>query len=153
MANPSSKVGKIFENDFYKSCPEDMILVRLKDGKGYGKNPCDYILLSKDKGIMLELKTTKEKRLPKANIREHQLEILGAVAQMGIPAYFVINFREYDETYAIRADIIKKEFETGIKSIPIKWFRDNYKPIKQYKKRTRWRYEYGNSSFDDRSII
>lgn len=142
MANPSSKVGKAFESDFYKSCPEDMLLVRLKDGKGYGKNPCDYILLTRNQGYMLELKTTKEKRLPKANIREHQLEVLGTVAEIGIPAYFVVNFRTYDETYVVDAGVIKKEFEGGKKSLPIQWFRDNLTPLKQTKKRTRWRYEY-----------
>lgn len=66
MANVSSKVGKAFENDFAKSCPDNMLLVRLKDGKGYGKNPADYILLSKHAGYLLELKTTKEKRLTKS---------------------------------------------------------------------------------------
>ena len=101
MTNKSSQVGKNFEADFANSCPDDMVLVRLKDGKGYGKNPCDFILLTKDKGYMLELKTTKEKRLPKSNIREHQLEILSTVERMEIPAYFVINFRTYDETYVI----------------------------------------------------
>ena len=72
MANVSSKVGKIFEQDFYNSCPDNMLLIRLKDGKGYGRNPCDYILLTRFAGYMIELKTTKEKRLPKANIRDHQ---------------------------------------------------------------------------------
>ena len=142
MANKSSQVGKAFEADFANSCPDDMVLVRLKDGKGYGKNPCDFILLSKDRGYMLELKTTKEKRLPKSNIREHQLDILSTVEQMGIPAYFVINFRTYEETYVVGAYTIKKEFDTGKKSIPLDWFRENHTPLKQHKKRTRWRYDY-----------
>ena len=142
MTNKSSQVGKNFETDFANSCPDDMVLVRLKDGKGYGKNPCDFILLTKDKGYMLELKTTKEKRLPKSNIREHQLEILSTVERMDIPAYFVINFRTYDETYVIGANEIKQVFDSGKKSIPLDWFRENHTPLKQHKKRTRWRYDY-----------
>ena len=141
MANVSSKVGKIFEQDFYNSCPDNMLLIRLKDGKGYGKNPCDYILLTRFAGYMIELKTTKEKRLPKANIRDHQLAILSEASKLGLHAYFIINFRSFDETYIIAGDALEKAFK-GVKSIPIQWFRDNCKRINQTKKRTRWRYEY-----------
>lgn len=141
MANISSKVGKAFENDFARSCPDNMLLVRLKDGKGYGKNPADYILLSKHAGYLLELKTTKEKRLPKANIREHQLVILSEASKLGLHAYFIINFRTFDETYLVPGNVLEQAFE-GKKSIPIQWFRDNCRRIEQYKKRTRWRYEY-----------
>lgn len=141
MANVSSKVGKIFEQDFYNSCPDNMFLIRLKDGKGYGRNPCDYILLTRFAGYMIELKTTKEKRLPKSNIRDHQLVILSEASKLGLHAYFIINFRSFDETYIIAGDVLEKAFE-GVKSIPIQWFRDNCKRINQTKKRTRWRYEY-----------
>ena len=141
MGSVSKTVGRNFEQDFYKSCPENMLLVRLKDGKGYGKNPADYILLSRHGGYLLELKTTKEKRLPRANIRDHQLVILSEASKAGLHAYFIINFRSFDETYLIAGDTLEKEFE-GKKSIPIQWFRDNCKQIPQYKKRTRWRYEY-----------
>ena len=141
MGSVSKTVGRNFEQDFYNSCPDNMLLIRLKDGKGYGKNPCDYVLLSKIAGYMIELKTTKEKRLPKANIRDHQLAILSEASKLGLHAYFIINFRSFDETYIIAGDELEKAFE-GVKSIPIQWFRDNCKRIKQTKKRTRWRYEY-----------
>ena len=141
MASVSKTVGRNFEQDFYKSCPDNMLLIRLKDGKGYGKNPCDYILISKMAGYLLELKTTKEKRLPKSNIRDHQLAILSEASKLGLHAYFIINFRSFDETYIVAGDVLEKAFE-GVKSIPIQWFRDNCKRINQTKKRTRWRYEY-----------
>ena len=141
MGSVSKTVGRNFEQDFYNSCPDNMLLIRLKDGKGYGKNPCDYVLVSKVAGYMIELKTTKEKRLPKANIRDHQLNILSEASKLGLHAYFIINFRSFDETYIIAGDTLEKAFE-GVKSIPIQWFRDNCKRIKQTKKRTRWRYEY-----------
>ena len=141
MANTSVAVGKAFEKQWADSCPDDMLLIRLKDGKGYSKNPCDYILLTRFAGYMIELKTTKEKRLPKANIRDHQLAILSEASKLGLHAYFIINFRSFDETYVIAGDTLEKAFE-GVKSIPIQWFRDNCKRINQTKKRTRWRYEY-----------
>ena len=141
MGSVSKTVGRNFEQDFYNSCPDNMLLIRLKDGKGYGKNPCDYILLTRFAGYMIELKTTKEKRLPKANIRDHQLAILSEASKLGLHAYFIINFRSFDETYIIAGDTLEKAFE-GVKSIPIQWFRDNCKRINQTKKRTRWRYEY-----------
>lgn len=142
MANVSSKVGKVFEGDFYKSCPEDMLLIRLKDGKGYGRNPCDFILITRFRGYMLELKTTKEKRLARSNIRDHQLDILSTASSIGIPAYFIVNFREYNETYLLDALDARKYYDTGAKSIPISWFRENCKQITQNKIRTRWRYVY-----------
>ena len=101
-------MGRLLKNDFAKSCPDNMLLVRLKDGKGYGKNPADYILLSKHAGYLLELKTTKEKRLPKANIREHQLVILSEASKLGLHAYFIINFRTFDETYLVPGDVLEQ---------------------------------------------
>lgn len=142
MANVSSKVGKAFEKDFANSCPEEFMLVRLKDGKGYGMNPCDFILLTPYKGIMLELKTTKEKRLARSNIRDHQLEILSMADKLDITSYFVVNFREFDETYLLPAGRAKDYFNTGKKSIPIDWFRENTVRVPQIKKRTRSWYEY-----------
>ena len=141
MGSVSKTVGRNFEQDFYNSCPDSMLLIRLKDGKGYGRNPCDYILLTRFAGYMIELKTTQEKRLPKANIRDHQLAILSEASKLGLHAYFIINFRSFDETYIIAGDALEKAFK-GVKSIPIQWFRDNCKKINQTKKRTRWRYEY-----------
>ena len=117
MANPSVTVGKAFEKQWASSCPDDMLLVRLKDGKGYSKNPADYILLTKHGGYLLELKTTKEKRLPRANVRDHQLEILAEASKQGLHAYFIVNFRTYDETYLISGDTLQQAFE-GKKSIP-----------------------------------
>ena len=141
MGSVSKTVGRNFEQDFYNSCPDNMLLIRLKDGKGYGKNPCDYVLISKIAGYMIELKTTKEKRLPKANIRDHQLAILSEASKLGLHAYFIVNFRTYDETYLISGDTLQQAFE-GKKSIPLEWFRENCRRIVQTKKRTRWRYEY-----------
>ena len=141
MGSVSKTVGRNFEQDFYNSCPDNMLLIRLKDGKGYGKNPCDYVLISKIAGYMIELKTTKEKRLPKANIRDHQLAILSEASKQGLHAYFIVNFRTYDETYLIAGDTLQQAFE-GKKSIPLEWFRENCRRIIQTKKRTRWRYEY-----------
>ena len=42
----------------------------------------------------------------------------------------------------IGANEIKQVFDSGKKSIPLDWFRENHTPLKQHKKRTRWRYDY-----------
>ena len=141
MSSTSSRVGKAFERDFSNSCPDGAMLVRLKDGKGYGKNPADYILLAPNYGCLIELKTTKEKRLPKSNIREHQLAILAEASRQNIGAYFVVNFRTYEETYVVAGDVLADALQ-NVKSLPIQWFRDNAIKIPQTKKRTRYIYDY-----------
>lgn len=135
-------VGKEFETDFSSCCPSEYYLVRLQDGKVTKPNPCDYILLAKGKGIMLELKTTKEKRLPSQNIKPHQLEIMSKChEELDIPAYFVVNFRCCNETYLASAYWVRLKLSRG-KSIPLADFQQECVKIGQSLKRTRYKYDY-----------
>ncbi|WP_331722134.1 Holliday junction resolvase RecU [Alkalithermobacter thermoalcaliphilus] len=107
-------------------------------------NICDFMChnpYSKET-ILMELKSTKQKSLPLSNIKNNQLVgLCNASTYEGVKAYFIINFREVEETYAIEAEKIKDFIEnTDRKSIPIKWCRENGILIEQEKKKSRYRY-------------
>lgn len=92
--------------------------------------------------ILMELKSTKQKSLPLNNIKNNQLVgLCNASTYEGVKAYFIINFRTTEETFAIEAKKVKEFIkETERKSIPIDWCRKNGILIEQEKKRSRYKY-------------
>ena len=144
MGSISNKVGKGFEKDFRNSCPKDVLIFRLKDGKGVGKNPCDYIVYKYPHMYMLELKTVQGKSLPFVNIKPHQLESMNKVWEVyGMVGGFIINFRSVNETYFVDGRKMKSFTETtDKKSFPISWVKDNGILLPQHIKRTRYHYDY-----------
>jgi len=152
------KHGKRFEEDFIKSVPDRCDVTRLKDGGGWSNatnmrftssNPCDFIVFSKqftgsEEGTMykLELKTVKGKSLPFSNIKQHQLDSLCDSWNKGVGAYFVVNFREVNETYLIPAPDMAVLIELSErKSLALAMARKLYMKIEQTIKITRWRYD------------
>lgn len=103
--------GKIFEDDFIKSVPENVYHYRFKDGTAaWGEsdktrfqhnNICDFMLFD-GRLILLELKSHQGKSIPFSCIRDNQLEELSkAEIYNGIIPGFIFNFRDYNETYFV----------------------------------------------------
>lgn len=153
----SKNPGKKFEEDFVRSIPERCDVTRLKDGGGWSNatnmrftsnNPCDFIVFSESEfgtseGTMykLELKSVKGKSLPFGNTKDHQRISLEVSQSKGVWAGFIVNFRDTNETFAIRTSNIAAFMAiTDRKSIPLSWFRDNGKLIKQTLIRVRYKY-------------
>ena len=144
--------GKIFENDFISSVPPTAWHYRLRDTAGTWQggegarfsisNICDFILFNQGNLFLLELKSHKGKSLPFSCIKEKHLEdLVKANEHQGIHSYMVINFRDTEETYAVYAHrILKFMQESGKKSIPISYCRDNGLFIPQEKKKVHYRY-------------
>lgn len=95
-----------------------------------------------NKTIFLELKTTKGKSLPFGNVRENQVKGMKDISTKdNTSSYFIINFREFEETFAIKASEIHFFYYNGKrKSFPIDWCKSNGILIKQELKRTRYKY-------------
>lgn len=151
--------GKRFEEDFIKSFPLDVFTYRLRDSAGAwggdnkntrftASNICDFICHNHHKGetIFMELKSTKQKSLPFSNMKNNQIiGLYNASKYKGIKAYFIINFRVVEETYAIEAIKVKEFIETSDrKSIPIQWCVENGEKIEQKKKISRYSYNLVN---------
>ena len=147
--------GKKFEEDFKKSMDKYNIWnYRLRDSSGSWsnsngsrftpKNICDYIAYSNGELYLLELKSHKGTSLPYTAISDYQLKGLSNIDYPGIKAYFIINMRDKEKTYAIEAQKIKKYIETSErKSIPISFMDDEGVEIKGIKRRTRFEYDVG----------
>lgn len=135
--------GKAFEQDFKISCPEDILILRLIDSS-YGANPCDFIVYEKPYFYMLELKSTKLKRLPKDMISPKQLTSMNLANNVeGVTAGFLVNLREVQETYFINGQTVWNLFQDpNKKSLSLADIRAYGVGIKQIKKRTRYRYDY-----------
>jgi recombination protein U len=106
--------GKVFEENFKKSVPEDAYYLRLHDSSiGFDienstqrfalKSPYDTILFRKGRMYSLELKSVKDGTISYAGsnpkIKEHQINELIKAARYGIIAGFVLNFRNTENTY------------------------------------------------------
>ena len=147
--------GKKFEEDFKKSMDKYNIWnYRLRDSSGSWsnsnesrftpKNICDYIAYNNGGLYLLELKSHKGTSLPYTAISDYQLKGLSNIDYPGIKAYFIINMRDKEKTYAIEAQKIKKYIETSErKSIPISFMDDEGAEIKGIKRRTRFEYDVG----------
>ena len=147
--------GKKFEEDFKKSMDKYNIWnYRLRDSSGSWsnsngsrftpKNICDYIAYNNGGLYLLELKSHKGTSLPYTAISDYQLKGLSNIDYPGIKAYFIINMRDKEKTYAIEAQKIKKYIETSErKSIPISFMDDEGVEIKGIKKRSRYEYDGG----------
>ena len=108
------------------------------------KNICDYIAYNNGGLYLLELKSHKGTSLPYTAISDYQLKGLSNIDYPGIKAYFIINMRDKEKTYAIEAQKIKKYIETSErKSIPISFMDDEGVEIKGIKRRTRFEYDVG----------
>lgn len=137
--------GKLFEEDFKKSIPKDVFTQRLKDDMSGFKgvaNICDYILYRYPYLYLFELKSHKGKSIPFSALREKQYSGLNMVSNFkGVTAGFIFNFRDYNKTYFVDADVLYSYIiAEEKKSFSLKWCEDNGVIIGQKKKRTRYRY-------------
>lgn len=147
----SKNEGKLFEQDFQVSFPSAGFIYRLKDAGGFSKsenkrftinNMCDFLGFYRGFLCCFELKSTKLKSLPIKNIRNNQLvELYEASLKDNVKSYIVINFRTYEETYAVDIKDIKEFYEKmERKSISLDYCREVGIKIEQEKKRVRYKY-------------
>lgn len=137
--------GKAFEGDIFKSIPEGLFKRRIKDDMGGFKgvcNDCDIEIFRKPMLVLMECKSHKGKSIPFTDIRDNQLDGLLKVSGVeGVRTGFIFNFRDYEESYWIKAvDVAKYIMEGSRKSFPIDWCREVGLKVDAVKKRTRYRY-------------
>lgn len=138
--------GKIFEEDIKASFPEGVYVERYKDDTAGFKgvaNPADFRVYKYPFTILVECKSHKGKSLPLSKIRKSQLDgLLDAVRYTGVYGGFLINYRDYVETYYVPVDVLEKFISAGSrKSIPVEWCRLWGQRIEQKKKITRYSYD------------
>ena len=146
IANNSNKIGAKFEDKLTKQfeeyrkekkayifkIPTEFVVLRkgAKIISAYPKkqSPClDYIgILPNGKSIVFEAKTTKNTAsFPLKNIKPYQFELIKEVNHYVDCVFFIIEFRELNETYLVSGNAILdfKENNTR-KSIPYKEFKN-----------------------------
>ena len=152
--------GKKFENDFQKSInKEEVFIHRLKDGatrtgvngemiRLKNKNLCDFILFKGNRLVLVELKSFLGKSMSFTNIKstvdEQQkfiYKLREETKKENVKAFFILNFREYNETYAVDINNFDEFYKmTSKKSISIDEVRQLGIQLFQQKKRTSYRY-------------
>jgi recombination protein U len=146
--------GKKFEEDFKKSVPKEYWIYRFRDGTGnfggtknenvrfQASNICDFEVVTDKFVFLLELKSYKGASISFEAIRDNQIKQMSEIEHSKIKAYFILNFREKEKTYAIEAKKLKEFIESSDrKSIPIQWCIDNGIQIKSAKKKARYSYD------------
>ena len=149
MTNP----GKVFEDSFRKSCPDDMLILRMNDGGGWSNstttrftssNICDFLLFTGYRLFMLELKSLSGKSLPLQNIRENQIKgLLLCGTKPNVKAGFIINFRDINETYYLPAcEVEIFQTQNARKSIPLDYVREFGVLVPQKLIKVKYRYDF-----------
>jgi len=145
--------GKMFEQDFAKSAPEWLEVIRLVDSGGWGKadelrftpsNICDFIAFSEKTHRLykLELKSVAGKSLPFGNINKKKLDKLCEKVTFLIQPSIVINYRKVNQTYLIPAREVQAFMNLGErKSVPLDWADEYGTIIIQTLKRVRYKYD------------
>lgn len=143
--------GKMFEEDFIKSVPENLFHYRLRDlpfhltrnAKYEVNNNIGDFFIMNDNLFILELKSTALSSYPFSNSRENQIKGLAkASTKDGVICGFVINMRKFEETYFLYIDDYIDLLEnSGRKSISIDDLRLRGIRIYQIKKRVRFKYD------------
>lgn len=141
-------VGKVFEEDFINSVPDNIFHFRFRDipyfltktvGYSVNNNPCDFLIFH-EYLYVLELKSCAGTSYPVSNTRDNQVIGLDKYSKMvGVVSGFIINMRKYDETYFLRIQDYKL-ITLSKKSVGIKDLRVYGVRINQILKRTRFRY-------------
>ena len=145
---------KLFEEDFKKSIPKGYWFYRFKDGTGnfggtknenvrfQAHNISDCEVMGKKYLFVLELKSHKGSSIPFNCIRATQLKEMSEINHELVKAYFIFNYRDLENTFAVDVQTVKEYIEkSDRKSIPIKWAMEKGIEIKGIKKKVRFRYE------------
>jgi len=146
--------GKAFEEDFKKSVPEDCFVYRFKDGTAnfngaknenvrfQAKNICDFMVMTKEDLVLMELKSHASVSIPFGCIRNNQIEEMSKIEHPKVKTYFILNFRDLEKTFAIGANELKGYMETSQrKSIPFTWCEEHGIEIIGIKKKVRYKYD------------
>lgn len=146
--------GKLFEEDFKKSVPTECFVYRFKDGTAnfngaknenvrfQAKNICDFMVMTKEYLVLMELKSHASVRIPFSCIRNNQIEEMTKIDHPKIKTYFIFNFRDLETTFAIEAQKIKEYMETAQRSsFPLNWCEENGIKIIGTKKKVRYKYD------------
>ena len=146
IANNSNKIGAKFEDKLTKQfeeyrkekkayifkIPTEFVVLRkgAKIISAYPKkqSPClDYIgILPNGKSIVFEAKTTKNTAsFPLKNIKPYQFELIKEINHYVDCVFFIIEFRELNETYLVSGNAILNFKENNTrKSIPHDEFKE-----------------------------
>lgn len=88
-------------------------------------NICDYIVYNhiNSQLLLLELKTTKQKSMPFANLKKHQIDDLHKASKfVGVFPYFIFEFRAESLCYAILTTEVYNYYnQAERKSFPTEW--------------------------------
>ena len=139
---------KKFEMDFSRTQSDGVLIRRLRDSQyAWNVSLSDYELIWYNKVVFVELKSTKWKSINYEQYfseKQNEMMVEARKANHMVECWFLLNFRSTkdNETYYIdvrKFNKIKKESDR--KSISLKQSRKHWKPIKSFKRRTRYDYD------------
>lgn len=145
----SKNVGKIFEEDFIKSVPNNIFHFRFRDLPYFlvknsqykvNNNPADFLVFYKNLFI-LELKSCNTTSYSINNTRQNQVDGLLKYSKIeNVICGFIINMRKYNKTYFLSINDYLL-ITNNKKSINLKDLNTYGILIEQELKRTRFKYE------------
>lgn len=144
---------KRFEEDFSKSMPDNFFSYRLKDcwwwsnasnTRFTSSNLCDFIVHNEQYLWLVELKSTKQKSIPKP--RQYEW-LKNSLWYTWVNPIFIINFRTQWVTYIVHVQSLESVFNHK-KSLSLKDCDELWVLLPQTLKRVRYSYDIETWLFD-----
>lgn len=136
--------GKMFEADMKASLQkENLFVLRLKDDavnfRQRSDNLCDFLVYQATYLYLLELKSYKGASIPLAKLTQFS-GLIAYEAYQGICPLFVLNFRDFEETYCLSPSQLL--LINDRKSVSLAFARKHGVKLPQTRKRTRYTYYF-----------
>lgn len=90
------------------------------------KSTVDFSGIYGDRAVAFDAKETSLKRLPLANIEQHQYDFMMKYKKNGHCAFIIVYFSNLDKTYRLDIEMVEKFIQENTRqSIPLKYFEEN----------------------------
>ncbi len=125
------KPWEIFQNEFHDSFPKNISIDRLHDGFSYKtpKTVSDFVGFDGQTLIYFELKRRGlDNYLPADKLSQRNM-MFQKSKYKNVDAVFVIRYDEKDETYWIRANLVKAVIDAGAKGFTYDMIKAHGNPV------------------------
>ncbi len=128
------KPGKQFERDIKSSSTKTVNVLRLEDGNDNTTppQPADFLMFDGEILAYIECKSYLGDSIPMAKLTQIDDMFEAVNGWKNTEGYFLLNFREHDETYSISVEMLYAIKHAGIKGIYLSYLKATKNTLGSY---------------------
>ncbi len=136
--------GKAFERDIKASETDRIKVIRLEDGndKTTPVQPADFLMFDGHILLYVECKSYQGDSLPLAKLTQIDDMFEAVSGRENTEGYFLLNFRDHDETRFISVELLKYLRDSGVKTMKLSAMLEHEnKVLQRLGEKGEWRYD------------